>query len=241
MNNIKKVLIIGGSSDIGQYLLLKFLKKNYFVTAHYSKNKKKLVELKKKYKNLEIFKSDFNNLTNKQVSVLLKNKNFKNHDIIVNLVGFVDNKSYDNFTLYNLINSLKINSLIPNLIIRNNMKFMENKKWGRIVNCSTIGLKFGGGKFSYNYNLSKHCLEFIPNKYKAWAKKNILINNIRVGVTKTKIHKRLKKNMKLKERLKLIPMHRMAEPEEISESIFYYSTNLNSYITGQTISIAGGE
>ena len=68
---------------------------------------------------------------------------------------------------------------------------MLKKKWGRIVNCTTIGIKFGGGEFSYNYNLAKHCLEFIPNKFKFWAKNNVLINNIRIGHTKTKIHKRI--------------------------------------------------
>ena len=36
----------------------------------------------------------------------------------------------------------------------------------------------------------KHCLEFIPNSYKIWAKKNVLINNLRIGLTNTKIHKK---------------------------------------------------
>ena len=75
------------------------------------------------------------------------------------------------------------------LIIRNNINYMLERKWGRILNCSSIGVKFGGGVNSYNYAFSKNCLEFIPNAHKEWANRNVLINNLRIGVTNTKIHK----------------------------------------------------
>tara|TARA_Y100000389_G_C17365942_1_gene466316 strand:- start:64 stop:786 length:723 start_codon:yes stop_codon:yes gene_type:complete len=237
----RKILILGGSSDIGKELVLKFLKENYLVVAHYSKNKKELEKLKNKYKNLTLLKSDFNKISNKKINHLLKNKLVNNFDIIVNLIGFIDNKSYENYNLEDLINSLKVNTLIPNLIIRENINYMKKKKWGRIVNCTTVGIKFGGGEFSYNYNLAKHCLEFIPGKYKQWAKKNVLINNIRIGHAKTKIHNRMKKILKGKGRIKLIPMQRMINPNEMIEYIYFFSTHLNSYMTGETIAVSGGE
>ena len=104
-----------------------------------------------------------------------------------------------------------------------------------------MGVKYGGGEYSFNYNLSKHCLEFIPGKFKNWAEKNILINNLRIGHAKTKIHDRMKKILKGKSRIKLIPMKRMITVKEVCEYIYFYSTNLNSYVTGETISISGGE
>ena len=113
------------------------------------------------------------------------------------------------------------------------------KKWGRVLNCSSISVKYGGGKNSFNYALSKHCLEFIPNSYRQWAKKNVFVNNIRIGVTDTSIHKKMKKNMR--QRLKLIPISRMAKPEEIADYITNLTTEKNSYMTGQTITVAGGE
>lgn len=36
------------------------------------------------------------------------------------------------------------------------------------------------------------------------------------------------------------PMHRMAEPEEISSAIYFLSTSASSYITGQTLYVDGG-
>ncbi len=241
MSKKKKILILGGSSDIGRELVEKFLKNDYEVTAHYSKNKNNLTKIKKKYKQLSIVQKNFDKISNNNIDNLLKDRKFNNFDIIINLIGFIDNKSYDDYNLNNLINSLKVNALIPNLIVRKNIKHMIRRNWGRIVNCTTVGIKFGGGEFSYNYNLAKHCLEFIPGKYKLWAKKNVLINNIRIGHAKTKIHHRMKKILKGKNRIKLIPMQRMIDPSEMIEYIYFYSTHLNSYMTGETISVSGGE
>ena len=46
---------------------------------------------------------------------------------------------------------------------------------------------------------------------------------------------------KMKKRLKLIPMNRMAEPKEISDYITSLTTDSNSSMTGQTLTVSGGE
>ena len=76
---------------------------------------------------------------------------------------------------------------------------------------------------------------------KAGQKKNVFINNLRIGMTNTKIHKRMKKNLTIKKRLKLIPINRMAKPQEISTYIVNLTTDTNSYMTGQTVIVSGGE
>ena len=87
--------------------------------------------------------------------------------------------------------------------------------------------------------MSQHCREFIPSAFKDLAKNNILINNIRIGVTDTKIHKKIKKN--IKNRIKLIPINRMATTKEMASYITNLSSESNSYMAGQTISVSGGE
>ena len=236
-----KVLILGGSSDIGIEVVKFFLNLNWEVTAHFFKNKKKLEVIKKASKNLNLIKFDFLNYNNFGVEKLIRKKFKGNYDSIVNLVGYIDNKGFENTNLKSILKSLVANTILPILIQKMLVRKMLYNNWGRILNCSGIGVKFGGGKNSYNYHLSKHCLEFIPNSYKNWAKKNVLINNLRIGVTNTKIHKRMKKNLKKSERLKLIPINRMAEPKEIANYIIDLATDKNSYITGQTINISGGE
>ena len=235
----KRVLILGGSSDIGTEVVKDFLNMNWDVTAHYFKNKKKLKKLKNK--KLKLIHANFMKFNEKNTEKIISKKFSKKYDALINLVGYVDNKSFENTNLKSIIKTVKINALIPFLIEKKIVNKMLKQKWGRILNCSSIGVKFGGGKNSYNYSLSKHCLEFIPNRYKDWANKNVLINNIRIGVTRTKIHKRMKKNLQLKHRLKLIPAKRMAKPQEISSYIVNLVLDKNSFMTGETITVAGGE
>ena len=235
----KRVLILGGSSDIGIEVVIDFLNMNWDVTAHYFKNKKKLKKLKNK--KLKLIHANFMKFNEKNTEKIISKKFSKKYDALINLVGYVDNKSFENTNLKSIIKTVKINALIPFLIEKKIVNKMLKQEWGRILNCSCIGVKFGGGKYSYYYSLSKHCLEFIPNRYKDWANKNVLINNIRIGVTRTKIHKRMKKNLQLKHRLKLIPVKRMAKPQEISSYIVNLVLDKNSFMTGETITVAGGE
>ena len=237
----KHVLILGGSSDIGIEVVKNFLNLKWKVTAHCFKNKKKLAILRKNSNNLDIIKLDFSNYSNLNIEKILKKKFSKKYDSIINLIGYVDNKNFENTNLRSILRSISTNAIIPILIEKMILKKMLSQNWGRILNCSSIGIKFGGGFNSFNYSLSKHSLEFMPNNYKHWAKKNVFINNLRIGVTNTKIHKRMKKNLQLKERLKLIPAKRMATPSEMAIYIVNLSTEENSYMTGQTLTVSGGE
>ncbi len=234
-SNVKNILILGASSDIGVEVISQLSKKNFFIYAHYFNNSKKIKNIYKK--KIIFIKSNFKSINSKNLKNVISKKFNHNYDCIVNLVGFIDNKSYENTNIESIFNSLKINTILPMLIEKNAIKKMLKKKFGRILNCSSIGVKFGGGKNSFNYSLSKHCLEFIPNSYKLWSKKNVLINNLRIGLTNTKIHK--KKN--LSKRIKLVPMQRMASKEEIANYIINTIDEKNSYMTGQTITISGGE
>ena len=192
-------------------------------------------------KKLNIIKLNFANYGNFNIEKLITTKFTGKYDSIINLVGYIDNKGFEKTNLNSILKSLTINAIIPILIEKMLVKRMLSQKWGRILNCSSVGVKFGGGKNSYNYSLSKHCLEFIPNSYKNWAKKNVFINNLRIGVTDTKIHKKMKNNLNMKERLKFIPINRMARPKEMAVYIANLTTDNNSYMTGQTLTASGGE
>ena len=236
MKKIRKVLILGASSDIGIEVVNLFLKNNWKVVAHFSNNKKKLQIIDNQ--NLELVRFKFENLINieKKIEKFFDN----NFDSFVNLVGYIDGFNFFKTNSNTIIKSLTINTLMPFLIYKLLLKKMISNKFGRIVNCSSIGVKFGGGVNTYSYSLSKHCLEFIPGIYKNWAKNNVLINNVRIGVTNTKIHKKIK-NKDLKQRTKLIPIGRMAEPKEVAISIFNMGSENNTLVTGETITVAGGE
>lgn len=230
----KNVLILGGSSDIGIELAKKFLDKNiYIVNLHYNSNSKVLKNIKYKCK---LIKADLSNSNEKNI---LKKFN-DNYDIIINLVGYINNKKFENFSIKSFEKNLRINSLYPFMIIRKSIRKMIKKGWGRIVNSSSVGVKFGGGLQTFEYSMSKHLNEFIPNYIRKIAAKNIFYNVIKIGLTKTKIHKKIS-SKNLSKRTKLVPVKKMAHPKDIANYIYHISSNENQFITGQVINITGGE
>ncbi|MGB2271940.1 MAG: hypothetical protein ACPH15_02870, partial [Pseudomonadales bacterium] len=61
----------------------------------------------------------------------------------------------------------------------------------------------------FSYSLSKHINEFIPGEIRKLCSKNVLYNTLRIGVTNTKFHKKIK-NKSILRRVKLIPIKKMA-------------------------------
>ena len=116
---------------------------------------------------------------------------------------------------------------------------MIKKRYGRIINTSSVGVKFGGGSTTFSYSLSKHLNEFIPRDIRALCTKNILYNTLRIGVTDTKFHKKIK-NKVIFNRVKLIPLKKMATTDDIVEYI-YFLIFKNKYITNEIVKITGGE
>ena len=229
---MKKILILGGNSDIGLELLNNFLNdKNFLIHIHYSKK----ISQKIAKKEIKLIKKDLSKIDSKNL-----NKYFdSNYDIIVNLVGYVSNQSFSNFSIKEIQKTILVNSLIPFAIIRNSLKNMIKNEFGRIINTSSIGVKFGGGVNTFSYSLSKHLNEFMPSEIKNLSANNILYNTVRIGVTDTKFHKKIRKKS-LQKRIKLIPLKKMATTRDIARYITYLIIE-NNFITNEVINITGGE
>ena len=146
-SNKKKILILGGSSDIGK-TLVKILSQNnnYELFIHHSK----FISLKnKRSKYIKYNFLEYKNKFPKKITKSFSN----NFDVIINLVGYIDGKGYLTTDVNQTLSSIKVNCLIPNEIIRMNLNHMIKKNYGRIINISSIGVKFGGGKKTYNYSI----------------------------------------------------------------------------------------
>jgi 3-oxoacyl-[acyl-carrier protein] reductase len=229
---MKKILILGGNSDIGINLIDKLINnKNYKLHIHYNKKFPK-----KKYDGqVKLIKKNLIDINTKNL-----NKTFDdNYDIIINLVGYVSNQSFFKFNIAETQKTILINSLIPLLIIKNSIKNMIKKNYGRIVNTSSIGVKFGGGNETFSYSLSKHINEFIPGVIRKLCSNNVFYNVLRIGVTDTKFHKKIN-NKSLRKRVKLIPIKKMAKTIDIADYIYFLIFN-NNFIANEVINITGGE
>jgi len=233
----KKVLILGASSDIGIAVTNFFLDHDWSVLAHYNNNKKNLKKITNK--RLKNFKFNLKDVS-KFLSFINKNKIFKDIDAFVSLTGYIESKEISKIDLKSFYNHINVNYLSNLLVIKKILPFMSKKKFGRILLSSSTGVKFGGGKTTGLYSLTKYMNEFFFNNYKDYYKKNILINALRIGVTETKIHKKVK-GKDLKKRIKLIPIKRMADVNEVAKYVFFYASDQNSLTTNEIIDISGGE
>lgn len=234
---MRRILILGASSDIGFELTKQFLKKNYFVIAHYNKNDKGLKKIKSQ--NLFLFKFDLIKIK-KFERFVKKNNIFNKVDIFISLTGYLKIKKISQVNAQDFLNHININYLSNFIITKKILDHMKRKKWGRILYASSIGTKFGGSNNSFVYSLSKFMNEFFPKPLKILTKNNILINTLKIGLTNTKLNK-LDKKKNLNRRIKLIPLGRMATINEVVNYIIFLSSDKNTLISNEVINISGGE
>lgn len=237
----KRILITGGDSGIGSEISKIFAKQGALIGIHYSKNKKEAEKIKKrlsKYTQVKTYQENFSksklNLVKKFV------KDFGGIDILINNAGIMAKKSflYLDSKEFDLV--FNINTRAPFLISKEAFYFMKEQNYGRIINISSFTVKYGMGRDeSIHYAASKAAVEELTmGLSKIGAKNNITANTIRPGIVNTKMQKKRKN---LKERLKMVPLKRLAEPNEIAEMVLYLCSEKGGFITNQTISISGGE
>ena len=139
-----------------------------------------------------------------------------------------------------LVDVLKVNFYPGFLLTQSLGQEMNKKKWGRIINLGSIGVKFGGGLKNFPYSFSKTLNGVFPNEIKAWTKNNVLINTIKSRRNPNKITFKASFK-KISKKGKIIPMGRMATPKEIAEFVYFLGSSENTYIANQVLSISGGE
>jgi NAD(P)-dependent dehydrogenase (short-subunit alcohol dehydrogenase family) len=237
---MRQVFVTGASSDIGCAVCEAYLSEGFKVVGHYNNGQPRFFSLVKQSPNMTALQIDFANPENLERAIADDPDIFKATDVIVNAVGLFEPMPFKEVSADAVLRAMTVNLLPGLLLMRSITPAMNDRGWGRIIHLSSIGVKFHGGKSSFTYALSKHAMEFIPSDYQSWAANNVYVNVLRLGVTDTRIHsKNPDKNMD--DRIALIPAGRMATPEEIAQAIFWHGSNKNTYITGQVLTIAGGE
>lgn len=233
---MKKALITGSNGSIGRAICEYYLEHNYEIICHYNSSSKNL----KKFLGSPQLQGDFSN--KKSLLEFIKQLDkFEPIDILINNAGDTRFKSnLQEYTYDDISKIMSVNALAPFLLSKEVLEGMKQRQWGRIVNISSIGVKYGGSYNTIDYTLSKAALESLTSSLaKNYTADNILINSIRVGVTESDIHTKNPKNMA--NRISLIPINRMAKPEEIAKAVFFLGSESNTYISGETLAIAGGE
>ena len=242
----KYVLVTGASSGIGFQIAKDFLLEGAFVGVHYCNNLKGAKRTLKyaKNKHCKIFKSDFSSF--KEVSALWNEFTLwsKGHiDVLVNNANFVRYIPFENLSEEEWDKTFQVNLKAAFQLSRAAFPIMSKKKNGRIINISSGGWKYGGGKATVHYSASKAALEALTMAFaKIGAPHNVLVNAIRPGATKTPGHlQRYPDPSDFSARVNLIPLKRLAKPSEISNMVLFLASSKSSFTTNTIISVAGGE
>jgi len=161
-------------------------------------------------------------------------------DIIVNCAGIHKAGNCEDLTTHDFQNILQINLIAPFQIISGLVKGMKERKYGRILNISSIWSIVSKEKRSI-YSASKSGLDGLTRTLALeLAPFNILVNSIAPGYVNTDMIQQYNSKKELEKIKEIIPLNRFAEPDEIAELIKFLSSEKNSYITGQIIPIDGG-
>ena len=161
-------------------------------------------------------------------------------DIIVNCAGIHKAGNCEDLTTHDFQNILQINLIAPFQIISGLVKGMKERKYGRILNISSIWSIVSKEKRSI-YSASKSGLDGLTRTLALeLAPFNILVNSVAPGYVNTGMIQQYNSKKELEKIKEIIPLNRFAEPDEIAELIKFLSSEKNSYITGQIIPIDGG-
>jgi len=113
---------------------------------------------------------------------------------------------------------------------------MVRQKWGRIVNISSVSGVIGN-RGQANYSAAKAGLIGATRSLsQEVAKRGITVNAVAPGLIETDMIS----GAPIEEILKLIPMRRLGQPEEVASLVSFLVSDQASYITGQVIGINGG-
>ncbi|MFD2967353.1 3-oxoacyl-ACP reductase FabG [Sphingobacterium bambusae] len=116
------------------------------------------------------------------------------------------------------------------------MQKLLRKRYGRIINIVSVsGVKGTAGQV--NYSAAK---AGVVGATKALAqevaKRNITVNAVAPGFIRTE----MTKDMDEQELVKMIPLNRFGEAEEVADVVCFLASKKAAYITGEVININGG-
>ena len=234
----KKILITGASGGIGRELTKSFLENgaDVFITGT---NSQKLTllnkELNGKCKIIECNLSSVDD-TNNLIEYL---NGFGGMDILINNAGKTEDNLFMRMTDKQWEDVMLINLTSVMRLTRGVIRGMIKKRWGRVINISSI-VALTGNSGQSNYVAAKSGLiGFSKSLASEIASRGITVNCIAPGFIETNMTEKLNENQK-NLILSKIPMNRIGLPIEICSSAIFLASSFSNYITGQTIHVNGG-
>lgn len=236
---MKTILVTGGSRGIGRAIVERFAKEGYNVVLNYNKSEYAALDIAKQYKNVEIFKANVSNPKDVEAMVNFAEEKFKKIDVLVNNAGISSSSLLQDLSLEEWNNLFEVNVTGTFLVTKNVLPNMISNKSGKIINISSVwGLV--GASMEVAYSASKAAIiGFTKALAKEVGPSGITVNAIAPGIVMTDMVSNLTLD-EFEEIRKDIPLERIGETSDISNTAFFLASEEANYITGQVISPNGG-
>ncbi len=239
----KTAIVTGGTRGIGRAIALELAGNGADVAFSYVKNVEKAKELEGEISRLGVkafsVQSDVADFAQSKEMVNNAIKELGKVDVLVNNAGITRDKilmmmseedwrAVIDTNLNGVFNCTKA-AVVP----------MMKQRSGSIINISSVsGLVGMAGQT--NYSSSKAgIVGFTKALAKEVARRGVRVNAVAPGFIKTDMVEAIEQKY-LDEMLKLVPLGRIGETEEVARVVAFLASDEASYITGQVITVDGG-
>lgn len=233
-------VVTGGTRGIGKAISIALKSAGYKVAANYANRDDVAAEFTK-VTGIAAYKWDVSDFDACEKGVKLIEKEMgQSVEILVNNAGITKDAAMHKMTAEGWEAVMQTNLTSCFNMSRLVIETMREKKFGRIINISSMNGQLG--QFGQtNYSAAKAgILGFTKALAREAAARGITVNAVSPGYVSTEMVKTIREDI-LKQIVAQIPVGRLGEPEEVARAVVFLAADEASFITGETLSINGGQ
>jgi len=250
----KVALVAGGSQGLGLAVALDFAREGAKVAicALDDPHLPAAAEAVRKAAGGEVFAipADVSDLEQAKNFVRKSAARFGTVDILVNNAGGPPSMSFLEIDDELWLRGCRLNLLSTIVMTREAVPIMKEKRWGRIINMTSIAVKQPIDGLILSNTVRSGVIGFAKSLSNELASFNITVNSVCPGYTMTDRVRNLSKVLAEKQGTTPeavvekwaaeIPMKRIGTPEEFASLVVYLASQQAGYITGAAVQIDGG-
>lgn len=236
-------VVTGASRGIGRAIALELARHGAAVVVNYKNSPEAgeavVGEIQAGGGRAVAFQADVSDFQQAQGLVKFAIDTFGNLDILVNnagitrdmLIMLMPEEDWDAVIHTNLKSTFNCSKAA--------VKHMMRKRYGRVINiASAAGILGNPGQTNYSASKAGQ-IGFTRALAREVASRNITVNAVAPGFVDTDILTAMQPET-LEMALKLVPLARLAKPEEVAYAVAFLASDQAAMITGQTLGVDGG-
>ena len=237
----KVALVTGAGSGIGRASALALLEAGTLVACGYNHNRTGAERVAKAHPGAFAVKIDIGSRASVKRALAASARHYgRGVDILVNNAALVQEKPFETLSDADWDRMLAVNLRGPFIVAQECLPSMLKRKWGRIINITSIGGQWGGMRQVHYAAAKAGLINLTHSLARLYSGAGITANAIAPGLVATGMIQKELKSKAGKKKASQIPLGRIAEPDEIAAGVVYLASEAAGYVTGQTLNINGG-